>query len=48
MDPHGLPLLALGVVHSCHSSRPSTATGRPLARKRAHASPLGPKTDTSK
>lgn len=47
-DPDGLALLPVPVVHSCHSSRPSTAIGRPFVRKRAHASPLAPKTVTSK
>jgi hypothetical protein len=45
-DPDGLSILALG-------RRPlvpfqPTATGRPLVRKRAQASPLAPKTVTSK
>jgi len=34
--------------HSRHSSRPSSATGRPLARKRAQFSPCAPQTVTSK
>src|SRR4051794_27987928 len=34
--------------HSRHSSRPSSATGRPLERKRAQFSPCAPQTVTSK
>jgi hypothetical protein len=34
--------------HSRHSRRPSTAIGRPLARKRAQFSPCAPQTVTSK
>src|SRR5215212_1664271 len=35
-------------VYSRHSRRPSIATGRPLARKRAQFSPWAPQTVTSK
>src|SRR4051794_29915484 len=41
-------LLPSCASHSRHSRRPSSATGRPLARKRAQFSPWAPQTVTSK
>src|SRR3954470_3356062 len=41
-------LLPCWSCHSRHSSRPSTATGRPFERKRAQFSPWAPQTVTSK
>src|SRR5919206_233663 len=40
--------LPWSVSHSRHSRRPSSATGRPLERKRAQFSPCAPQTVTSK